>query len=106
MNELPGPWTKEHTMAFLNSCPLPPSFKWKHRDGGLRPVCPSHRSVIGYGKWLREAPYFRGLFDLIHEVLQNAPELGGPEWLAEEVNKMKLREEQGKLNFNGSSATN
>lgn len=93
------PWTRDQTMAYLNEWPLPPTFKWTHRDGGQRPVQPSHRNVIAYGKWLRETPYFQGLFEIIHSILLKSPDLGDPDWLAEEINKMKLREEQEKLPF-------
>jgi len=101
MSEFLGHWTRDCTMQYLNRFPLPPTFKWEHRDGGQRIVQPSHRNVTGYGKWLRETPYFKGLFELIHAVLSSAPEytedFGEPEWLAEEISKMKLRVEQEKL---------
>lgn len=84
-------------MQYLNENPLPSSFRWEHRDGGQRAVQPSHRAITGYGKWLRETPYFKGLFELIHSILANVAEVEGPEWLAEEIAKKKLRMEQEKL---------
>lgn len=87
-------------MRYLNANPLPMSFRWKHRDfpeGPERPVQPSHKSVAAYGKWLRETPYFQGLFELVHAVLEAAPELGDCEWLAEEIIKRRVRADQEKL---------
>lgn len=61
-------------MAFLSACPLPASFTWPHRDGGERVVMPSHSTLKGgYGKWLRETPYFPGLFEDVHLVLALYP---------------------------------
>jgi kynureninase len=92
-------WTRDCTMAYLNANPLPVAFKWVHRDGGERPVQPAHRSVHGYGKWLRETPYFQGLFELIHDVLCRVEDVGDAEWLAEEIRARLQREEQEKLKF-------
>lgn len=92
-----APWTRDHTMLYLNSNPLPLSFKWTHRDGGERPVQPSHRSVTGYGKWLRETPYFQGLFELIHDILEPLDEVGDGEWLAAQIALHQQRAEQEKL---------
>jgi hypothetical protein len=81
-------WSKDHTQDYLTANPLPPGFLWPHRDhrhednGGLRPVQPSHSQVTAYGKWLRETPYFPGLFERIHAILTAAPDLGDAEWLA------------------------
>jgi hypothetical protein len=86
-------WNKDATMAYLNANPLPVTFKWHHRDdpkGSTRPVMPSHKNVTAYGKWLRETPYFPGLFEEIHEALAAAPDLGDAEWLAAEL----IRREQ------------
>lgn len=86
----PVEWTKEHTQDYLAANPLPADFVWEHRDGGERPVVPSHTNVKGgYGKWLRETPYFQGLFELIHDVLLHAEVLRGPEWLADELRAIK-----------------
>ena len=72
---LPSPWTPDDTMAFLSAYPLDPSFKWAHRDGGEKPVQPSHTHLKGgYGKWLRETPYFPGLFEEIHAILARLPD--------------------------------
>jgi hypothetical protein len=67
---LPDPWTNDDTQAYLNANPLPPAFRWKHRDGGDAIVAPKHATLSGgYGKWLRETPYFQGLFEAIHAIL-------------------------------------
>lgn len=91
-------WNRDATMRYLNANPLPAAFKWPHRDGGERHVLPSHRNVTGYGKWLRETPYFQGLFELIHLILDQAPgELGDGDWLAAEIRRHQQRTEQEKL---------
>jgi hypothetical protein len=95
----PVAWTAEDTMAYLTANPLPSDFVWPHRDGGLRPVVPSH-SVLkgGYGKWLRETPYFQGLFELIHDLLLRADPLPDAEGLARALNEVRrLRGEQKEL---------
>lgn len=90
-------WTKDDTQGYLDANPLPVGFRWPHRDyrhekdGGLRAVQPSHSAVTAYGKWLRETPYFRGLFDMAHEVLAMSPDLGDAEWLAGELVKRRER---------------
>ncbi len=90
-------WSKDDTHAYLKANPLPFDFKWPHRDhrsgpdGGLRPVQPNHKSVADYGKWLRETPYFPGLFELVHEILAEAPDLGDADWLAGELNARRTR---------------
>ena len=94
-----APWTRDHTMQYLNCNPLPPTFKWTHRDGGERTVAPSHKSVTGYGKWLRETPYFQGLFELIHDILEPLDEVGDGEWMAEQIALHQKRSEQEKLPF-------
>lgn len=81
-------WSRDDTMHYLNANPLPASFRWRHRDdppGTDRPVVPSHRSVTGYGKWLRETPYFQGLFEVAHACLEAAPEVGDADWLATQI---------------------
>jgi hypothetical protein len=90
-------WTRDATMRYLNANPLPASFRWTHRDGGERAVQPSHRLVTGYGKWLRETPYFQGLFELIHDLLEQVSEVGDGEWLAAEIMKRRTLREQEKL---------
>lgn len=65
---LPPPWTKDDTQAFLTAFPLPTTFSWPGRDGKLHAVCPKYQ-IHGYGKWLRETPYYPGLFEAVHEVL-------------------------------------
>lgn len=80
-------------MRYLNACPLPDTFRWPHRDGGERPVQPSHSMVDGYGKWIRETPYFPGLFELIHDFIDALPDtpgaIGDGEWLAAELTKLR-----------------
>lgn len=66
-------WTIEDTMAYLDDNPLPTDFLWQ----GKNPV-PKHREVTGYGKWLKETPYHRGLFPLIHRLLEPLPSLPKP----------------------------
>jgi hypothetical protein len=66
-------WTKEHTQAWLTGSPLPADLRWRHRDGGVRIVSPRYRLTAGYGKWLRETPYFPGLFEAVHELLAAVP---------------------------------
>ena len=95
-------WTRDNTMQYLNLNPLPLTFKWHHRDdpeGTERTVMPAHRNVTGYGKWLRETPYYQGLFELIHDILFSADELGDPEWLASEIQKQRTKNQQEKLNL-------
>ncbi len=81
-------WTRDATMVYLNANPLPATLRWHHRDdppGVDRPVMPSHSNVRGYGKWLRETPYFQGLFELAHAILEDAADLGDADWLAREI---------------------
>ena len=84
-------WTRDKTMNYLNAYPLPETFRWPHRDGGERPVKPVHAMVDGYGKWLRETPYFPGLFELIHDLIESLPgaDLGDGEWLAERLRALR-----------------
>lgn len=84
-------------MKYLNTNPLPLTFTWTHRDGGKRHVQPSHRNVTGYGKWLRETPYFQGLFELIHDILVPLDEFGDGEWMVEQIALREKRMEQEKL---------
>lgn len=78
-------WHRDGTMRYLNAYPLPDGLKWPHRDGGDQEVKPSHGMVIGYGKWLRETPYFPGLFELCHDLLEEAPGEFSTEWLPAQV---------------------
>jgi hypothetical protein len=72
---LPSAWTRDDTMHALNRVGLPATFTYTHRDGGERPVMPSHSKLKGgFGKWLRETPYFRGLFDECHCVFARLPD--------------------------------
>lgn len=72
---LPSAWTPDDTMVLLTGMPLPATFTWTHRDGGEHPVMPSHSKLKGgYGKWLRETPYFPGLFEEIHAILARLPD--------------------------------
>jgi hypothetical protein len=72
---LPAAWSSDDTMHALTAHPLPESFTWTHRDGGEHPVQPAHsRLKGGYGKWLRETPYFPGLFEEIHAILVRLPD--------------------------------
>jgi hypothetical protein len=88
------PWTAVQTEGWLTEYPLPVTFTWPDRYGKERPPVPSYRLKGGYGKWLRETPYFPGLFELCHEILQRAPEdvLLTPEWLADELRAHRRRE--------------
>lgn len=62
------PWTFQDSMDYLSDHPLPNDFRWQ---GKL--VVPSHATLRGgYGKWLKETPYHRGLFPLIHRLLEPA----------------------------------
>jgi hypothetical protein len=92
-------WTRDHTMRHLNANPLPETFRWPHRDGGERIVQPSHKNVTGYGKWLRETPYFQGLFERVHEICARSDALGDGDWLAGKIKKFSASAEQDKLPF-------
>lgn len=80
-------------MRCLNSMPLPSTFLWPHRDGGDRAVQPVHHYVAGYGKWLRETPYFPGLFELAHELLGAAPLRLEASWLPEQLQIARQKHE-------------
>ena len=84
---IPGfePWEPQNTVEYLTQNPLPVSFFWKDNEGTPRAVYPKHKSVIAYGKWLKETPYFPGLFELIHKILVHARDLGDADWLAAEL---------------------
>jgi hypothetical protein len=82
-------WEHAQTRRYLDANPLPVDFTWPDNQGDERPVRPRHTSVSSYGKWLQETPYFPGLFEMIHRVLVNAPELGGSDWIAGELNQRR-----------------
>lgn len=65
---LPPPWSKDDTEAFLTAYPLPSTLTWPGKDGKTHAVTPKYK-IEAYGKWLRETPYYPGLFDAVHEVL-------------------------------------
>lgn len=83
----PPPWTRQQTIELLTADPLPSSFHWLHKDGGARPVVPSHQTLRGgYGKWLAEGPQFPGLFELINDILSDADRAGSDSsWLASDA---------------------
>lgn len=70
----PEIWTPDDTQLWLTENPLPIAFVWPYRDPkpdgavNLQEVRPKYQ-VADYGKWLRETPYFPGLFEEIHEIL-------------------------------------
>ena len=101
---LPAAWSPENTQAYLTANPLPASFRWMHRDGSESAVVPSYRLTGGYGKWLRETPYFPGLFEEIHGVLVRWPDekpLPDPDQLAKILHETrKARGEQQRLPIN------
>lgn len=61
-------WAPEDTVEYLKFNPFPVDFFWKNREGKVVPVQPTY-SIINYGKWLKETPYFPGLFELVHDLL-------------------------------------
>lgn len=61
-------WTVEATVAWLDKHQLPDTFHWVIA-GRQQPVRPAHPIASGYGFWLRETPYFPGLFEACHAVL-------------------------------------
>jgi len=103
---LPEAWSPENTQAYLSESPLPASFTWRHREGYEAPVVPSYRLTGGYGKWLRETPYFPGLFEEIHGVLARLPDekpLPFPDELAKILREARrARGEQQQLPINNS----
>ena len=87
-------WTLDCTMRLLNGLSLPKDFTWPHRDGGEQTVWPRHSAVVGYGKWLRETPYFPGLFELAHDILVDAPEEVTTDWLPGRLRALRAKLEQ------------
>jgi hypothetical protein len=98
----PSSWTHADTMAWLNENPLPIDFHWTHRDAPDGPpqlVLPKYR-VTSYGKWLRETPYFPGLFEDIHNLLFHAPVLPTTDDLVSQLHTIaRARKAQSKFSF-------
>lgn len=101
----PAEWTKLDTMAYLTANPLPTDFTWRRSDGrkdadnrgALAAVQPTY-AVADYGKWLHDTPYYQGLFELIHDLLFNAPRLPEIHDLARQLTAIRAeREGQQKL---------
>ena len=84
-------WSLDDTMHYLTANPLPADFHWPHRDfpaARPQPVHPKNRIHYGYGKWLRETPYFPGLFERIHGIIIAAgSDLPDPETIAAELHR-------------------
>jgi hypothetical protein len=87
------------TEGWLNDYPLPCEFVWLDRYGKARRVLPTYRIKGGYGKWLRETPYFPGLFEEIHHIIALTPSdtVMTPEWLATQLDARRPRGEQQNL---------
>lgn len=98
---MPAPWSADDTEEFLNIEPLPAGFKWRLTKtsaraprGELVDVVPAHRD-LAYGKWLRETPYFQGLFELVHQVVVEAGEkLPSGEEIATRLTALRLERER------------
>lgn len=79
---MPADWTDKDVEEWLNDFPLPADFTWTRVDRTKdtkekietpdTPVRPAHRG-IGYGKWLRETPYFPGLFEQVRDIILAVP---------------------------------
>lgn len=79
---MPADWTDDDVMRWLDDFPLPADFTWTRVDRtkdtrekiytANTPVRPAHLGVA-YGKWLRETPYFPGLFEQIRDIIQAVP---------------------------------
>lgn len=102
---VPAPWSPDDTEEFLDVEPLPAGFKWRLTKataraarGELVDVQPAHRG-LAYGKWLRETPYFQGLFELVHQVVVEAGDkLPTAEEVAARLTEIRLgREAEGQL---------
>lgn len=88
-------WTLDASMRLLNAFPLPETLLWPHRDAGRdMPVRPAHSMITGYGKWLRETPYFPGLFELVHEILRGADDEFTVDWLVAELGRVRAKYEK------------
>jgi hypothetical protein len=98
---VPSPWSQNDTEEFLNIEPLPAGFKWRLTKstsrgdrGALVDVQPAHRD-LSYGKWLRETPYFQGLFELVHQVVIDAgAELPSADEIAARLNTIRQEREE------------
>ena len=98
---VPAPWSADDTEELLNVEPLPVGFKWRLTKtsaralrGDLVDVVPAHRD-LAYGKWLRETPYFQGLFELVHQVVIEAGDkLPTPDEIAERLTRLRLERER------------
>ena len=90
-------WTREAAKRYLNDFPLPTDFRWPHTDGGERSVWPVHSVLTGgYGKWLSETPNFKGLFELIVEILNDQAVLSDPGdgiWMAAQLRILRDKHE-------------
>jgi hypothetical protein len=101
---LPPSWSPDDTEEFLNVQPLPVGFQWRlsktsatARRGDLVAVQPSHRD-LAYGKWLRETPYFQGLFELVHQlVLEAGEQLPTAEALAARLDALRAAQESANV---------
>lgn len=98
-------WTDDDVVRYLNDYPLPADFRWtrvdRHRttrEKTLTPdtlVYPSHRGVAErgtYGKWLRETPYFPGLFEKVRDIIIAIPDdapLPTPEEIAARLHELE-----------------
>lgn len=82
---MPADWTDDDVERWLTHFPLPADFTATRvdrvKDTGEKihtpdtPVRPAHLGVA-YGKWLRETPYFPGLFERIRDIIRAIP-VGG-----------------------------
>lgn len=98
-------WTPDDTEAWLSENPLPVDFKWPHRDRSptgepnLQLVLPSYRLHKGYGFWLRTTPYFPGLFEEIHEILERMDPLPAGGQALADILIERLRQRGHQLNL-------
>ncbi len=98
---VPAPWSADDTEELLNIEPLPAGFKWRLTKtssramrGELVDVQPAHRD-LAFGKWLRETPYFQGLFELAHQVVVEAgAKLPSGEEIAARLTALRLERER------------
>jgi hypothetical protein len=97
-------WTEDDVIRWLNDNPLPADFRWTRVDRNRETkaktyspgtvVLPSHRGLL-YGKWLRETPYFPGLFEKVRDVILALPDdapLPTPEELAERLYQLEANQ--------------
>ena len=63
-------WSHQDSVEWLNreGVPLfPDCLLWPDDRDVIRLVAPAHPCLKGgYGKWLKDTPYFPGLFELVH----------------------------------------